>query len=43
MCDHHLGSLPCDRTSPHPGHGDGCTHTAPWAADPHDRTEAQED
>lgn len=43
-CAHHLGALPCDRTSPHPGHGDGCTHTAAWAPDAHHAdTATQED
>jgi hypothetical protein len=32
-CTHALGSLICDRTTEHPGHGDGCTHTAAWLAD----------
>lgn len=27
MCDHYLGTLPCDNPNPHKGAGLGCTHT----------------
>lgn len=27
MCDHMLGSLPCDNPNEHKGGGKGCTHT----------------